>query len=517
MKKRNIIIICLLHLVFLVNALSAQQETQNPEVLPVIAVSEIKNMTALSSIDRTSGLIEETLIRNLDLTGKFTTVICNKEKQFNDKNVISDYCIENNFSYLITGNVKKSGRDVTIELNVFSAFSNDAQLTVKESAETPAKLRSSMDNVFREVFKFFTNKNVSFSSLSFVNRGEETGDYFLFIDSVNIGRNIEYIDYILSGSRNILILQNRMGSEKILADTAVFLKPEERVNIEFEIPGLTEREKKLISRYEKPISLYADDKFKSRRVADAFDSLFSLLEDPSFCASAVKKKDDITAEYEIWKKKMDKWGLERGLTSADLPYSAGLKTMVLSSSYNVSGWDFPGSKPQGQSSSSMGGGFFCSADIFKYSGIQGEFNFYNQKIPASFDSGYPLADSSIMETSAWFLEFPLIAYFRIPSYLLKFYAGAALKYRTTVMSLDITNGATGASSGGEYDEELLRMANSSWIAGGSFEFPLNSSLFFLDFRYSRDFYSWFESSAPEADFIASYLACSIGYTIKGGK
>ncbi len=517
MKKSSIIIIFFLNLVYLIGNSSAQQTVRKPEILPVIAVSGIKNMTGLSSIDRTSELIEETLIRNLDLTGKFRTFISNDGKQFADESGMYEYCGENNLSYLIYGNVTKTGRDITIEVSIFNATHNGGHLSVRETAETPAKLRTSMDNIFREVFRFFTHENVSFASISFVNRGQDDGSYTLFIDGVNIGRNIEYIDYLVSGSRNIRILQNRMGSGLILADIAIILKPEDRVSIEFEIPSLTEKEKRLISRYEKPIDLYSDDKFKSRRVAAAFDSVLSLLEDPSFCSSAVDKKNDIAAKYEIWKKNMSEWGLSRGLTAADLPYSAGLKTMVLTSTYDISDWDMAGSKPQGQSSSSFGGGFFCSADIFESSGIQGEFNFYNQKIPASFDSGYPLADSSEMETSAWYIEFPLIVYYRIPSHLLKFYAGAALKYRTTVMKVDITDKATGTSSGSEYDEGLLRMANSSWLAGGSLEFPLNSSLFFLDFRYSRDFYSWFESSAPEEDFIASYIACSFGYTIKGGK
>lgn len=517
MKKSSIIIIFFLNLVYLISNLGAQQGIKKPEILPVIAVAGINNMTGLSSIDRTSELIEETLVRNLDLTGNFRTFISNDGNQFTNESGMYEYCGNNNLSYLLYGNITKAGRDITIEVNIFNAADNRGHLSVRETAETPAKLRTSMDNIFREVFRFLTNEYVSFASVSFVNRGQDEGSWTLFIDGVSIGKNIEYIDYLVSGSRNIRILQNRMGSETVLADTTIILKPEDRVSIEFEIPALTEKEKRLISRYEKPIGLYLNDKFKSKRVAAAFDSVLSLLEDPSFCSTAVDKKNEITVKYEIWKKNMTEWGLTRGLTAADLPYSAGLKTMVLTSTYDISDWDMAGSKPQGQSSSSFGGGFFCSADILKSAGIQGEFNFYNQKIPASFDSGYPLPDPSKMETSAWYMEFPLIVYYRIPSHLLKFYAGAALKYRTTIMSVDITDDTTGTSSGSEYDEELLRMANSSWLAGGSIEFPLNSSLFFLDFRYSRDFYSWFKSSAPEKDFIAGYLACSVGYTIKGGR
>ena len=61
------------------------------------------------------------------------------------------------------------------------------------------------------------------------------------------------------------------------------------------------------------------------------------------------------------------------------------------------------------------------------------------------------------------------------------------------------------------------MQNSAWLAGIAFEMPVSSNLFFLDFRYNRDLFSWFESWAPEEDFLGSYISCSIGYTFKAGK
>ncbi len=76
-------------------------------------------------------------------------------------------------------------------------------LAVSETAQSPVKLRESAESVIAEVVGYLSQKQVSFASLSFLNKGTEEGNYSLYVDSLRYGENTEYIPYILSGKRRI--------------------------------------------------------------------------------------------------------------------------------------------------------------------------------------------------------------------------------------------------------------------------------------------------------------------------
>ncbi len=518
MERKNKAVFISFFILFSAFSLNAQQHSgKKAEILPVIALTGIVNNTGLEAIDKAAVLIEETLKRNLDLTGQYKVVSFAEDNLPEGAPGMMEFCKNTGSNYILSGKITKNSSDINIEIALFSVNSSGDILKITGTAQSPSKLRFAMEKILTDVLGYFTGKEVSFASVSLVNMGKEEGSYSVFIDSMHTGDNLEYIDYLLSGKRHLEILQNRMGKQKKLADIDLLIMPQDRVSVEFEIPSLSEKEKRMIGRYEKTVDNHAGDKYRSRKVDGAFKSLFTLLEDPSFCTEAVSRKKEIILKHEKWEKDMGQWGLERGLTSADLPYSFGVKAMLLTSAYDIRDWDEAGARPEGGSGASWGGGFFGSADLNRFTGIQGELLVYNQKTSADYAAGYPLAGPSGIEMSAWFVEFPLLVYFRVPSYLLKFYAGASFRYRLTEMDVDITDTASGESSAAEYDEKLLRMQNSAWLAGIAFEMPVSSNLFFLDFRYNRDLFSWFESWAPEEDFFSSYISCSIGYTFKAGK
>ena len=121
---------------------------------------------------------------------------------------------------------------------------------------------------------------------------------------------------------------------------------------------------------------------------------------------------------------------------------------------------------------------------------------------------------SEIETSTWFLEAPVLFYFRVPENLFKIYGGVSYKYRVTPLNTVGTDAGTGERTSSKYDDEFMIMHLPSWLTGLALEIPFRSSLFVIDFRYNRDFKSWFRSGTPEEDYIADYIAVGLGYTAK---
>ena len=480
--------------------------------LPSVALAGIINSTGLEILDSTASLMNHSLERNIELTKLYSCSEVDAAGIPELGEIAENYSGYHDF--ILAGNIVRENRNITINIVLFSIKEMREVLAVSETAQSPVKLRESAGSIIADVVGYLAQKQVSFASLSFLNKGKEEGNYSLYVDSLHYGENTEYIPYLLSGKRRIEIIQERMEGIFKIADMDIVLEPGDRISIEYEIPSFLEREGKLIRRYERTVDLYSDDKYKSQRVENSFRKLLKLLENPGYSKKAFEKKEEIEAKYRKWQDNMKEWGLERGLTTADQPYSFGFKALVVTSSFDAGDWDFTADKPGTGGGAAWGGGIFGAADIFDYAGIQGEFLVYNSRFSASYQGGYPSVNPSAAEFSVWFTEFPLILYFRVPSYLLRFYGGVSYKYRITEMFVDITDSVTLEKEEKRYDEQLLKMQNGAWLAGMNLDFPLNESIFFIDFRFSRDFYSWFESDAPEKNFTGSYFTCSLGYSIK---
>jgi hypothetical protein len=249
-------------------------------------------------------------------------------------------------------------------------------------------------------------------------------------------------------------------------------------------------------------------------VQNSFNKLFTLLKDVSFSEVAQNRKKAILIKYNAWQKNMDEWSLKKGITVTDMPFGFGIKATALNSNFYVRDWEtaiIP--KPKAQKMLGWGTGIFMAFDITNFFGIQTEILVNNQKVSLYYDK---VANPSLRtDFSMLLLEMPLVIYFKIPSYLFKFYGGASYKHRITVMSMDTEDEVTGVVTSGDYKKTKLRIRNSALFAGLITEIPIsqNSTVLF-DIRYNRDLYSWFPKWADEKDIFAGYLSFSFGYSLK---
>ena len=476
-----------------------------------IVLLPIKNESGHSELNKSAEKIKTVIKQTLLLLGENNVII--EEKPLRPENFL-EYCIENNIDYIIHGDLIKKNREMAVELYIFSRESNYEIISVKETASSPVKLRDAIKKAVSDSLTVFSGEKINFTSLAFTNMTEETGDYFVYIDNILFGKNIDYLESLLSGTRNIKIIQNRPFGTYNAGEINALLIPDDRVSIEFKIPPLLEREKKYTDRYTKTIDRYINEKYYSQKVSSSFSSLFQLLEKPEFSSTAVKITEEYSEKHRIWLEKMEKWNTDKGFTTADRHFSLGFKTIFLISSFDINDWDMGGTDPESKSGTSIGFGFTGSADIFRFLGLQTEVLVCNQKTETLYPSGYPVLNLSEIETSTWFCEAPLIVYLRAPESLVKLYGGVSYKYRITPLRTEGKDAGTGDSVSDKYDDEYLKMHLPSWLAGFTMEFPFKNSVFSLDFRYNRDFKSWFDSGTPEEDYIAQYTACSIGYSAK---
>ncbi len=486
------------------------EEVMPPEKLK-IAVFPVLNESGHTELNKASEKIKSVTEQTLLLLGNYTPVIENNpvspESYYN-------YCTQNKIDYIFHGNLIKEERNIIVEISVYSRNSAREIAAARETAVSPVFLRDAVKKAVSGALEGITGEEISFTSLAFTNMTDEKGEYYVYIDDILFGKNVEYLETLLSGTRNVKILQERIFGTYNAGEVNAVLIPEDRVSIEFKIPPLLDREKKYIDRSRKTIDKHINDKYYSQKTAGSFRRLFKLLENPQFSDTATAVKEKYSEKYNLWLSHMEKWGADKGFTSADKPLSLGFKSMFLVSSFDITDWDMGGTDPDGSSGTSMGFGFTGSADIFKMLGIQAEVLVCNQKTKTLYPSGYPVLNLSEIETSTWFTEAPAIIYLRAPENLIKAYGGVSYKYRLTPLRMEGIVAGTGESVSEKYDDELMRMHLPSWLAGFAMEFPFQSSIFTFDFRYNRDFKSWFRNGTPEEDYIASYFAISLGYSAK---
>ena len=482
-----------------------ESEKINIALLPVINSSGHREINKAS--EKLRSVSEQTLL----LLGKYNVI--NEENSINPEDFHS-YCRKNNADYIIFGNISKEGKKIVVEMSVYGSGTGSVIIKSTESAVSPVQMRNAVKKSASSVLSRLSGSPVNFTSLAFTNMTDEKGDYQVYIDNILFGNNIDYLELLLSGTRNIKIMQNRMFGPYNASEINVLLLPEDRVSIEFKIPPLLDKEKKYIERYSKTLEKHLNDKYYSQKVSSSFKKLFNLLKNPSFSTTAAGKKEKISDLNKKWLLNMKEWETEKGFTTADKPASLGFKTMFLISSFDINDWDTGGTDPEGNSASAMGYGFTGSVDIFKFLGIQGEVLVCNQKTKTLYPTAYMPGDFSEIETSTWFTEAPAVIYLRAPESLFKIYGGVSYKYRITPLRIEGLTAGTGETVSEKYDDELLRMHLPAWLTGFILEFPFKNSIFSLDFRYNRDFKSWFRSGTPEEDYITDYFACGLGYSAK---
>ena len=507
MKK--IIFLILLTVITVLPSISAAEKQEIPMINTVLF--PVKNESGHRELDKSAEKINSVIEQTLLLLGKYNII---NEKQPVNKDNFFNYCRGKNADYIIHGKLNRQKREIAVELYIYSREKNAEIISIKESADSPVKLRGAVKKAVSDSLGRFTGEKINFTSLAFTNMTDEKGDYYIYIDNILFGKNIDYLESLLSGTRNIKIMQKRIFSTYNAGEINALLQPDDRVSIEFKIPPLLEKEKKYIERYTDTINRHLNDKYYSQKVNSAFNSLFSILENPDFSSTASAVREEYTAKHKIWLKNMKNWDADKGFTTADKHYSLGFKTIYLLSSFDINDWDMGGTDPDSRSAASMGFGFTGSADIFSFLGLQTEVLVCRQKTKTLYPTAYPVLNLSDIETSTWFFEAPLIAYLRAPESLIKVYGGLSCKYRITPLRIEGTDAGTGDSVSHKYDDEDLKMYLPSWLAGFTLEFPFKSSIFSFDFRYNRDFKSWFDSGTPEEDYIARYTACSLGYSAK---
>jgi hypothetical protein len=359
-----------------------------------------------------------------------------------------------------------------------------------------------------------TGEDYTTGSISFMNKTGIKGKYSVSIDNIYVGDNLEDLHYVLSGKRNIKLYQSRLGGKRYwLVDIDADINPGSRTGVEFAIPELLESEQNTIKDSEIFIDKYLNSKYMSYRVQNSFNRLLALLEDVSFSEAAQKKKDSITGKYAAWKQNMADWNLEKGITVADMPFGFGIKATALNSYIYLEEKEGILADSKTDKALGWGAGLFMTFDITPFMGLQTEFLVNNQKTALYYDN--VLNPALRTEFSMWFMEMPLILYFKIPSYLFKFYGGVSYKHRIANMGTNIEDETANTLTTSEYKKTNLRMRNSSWFAGLITEVPVSSnSTILFDFRYNKDLYSWFPQWADEKDILAGYLSFSLGYSLK---
>ncbi len=486
--------------------------SETPEVIKQkAAVFPLNDYSEYKGMDKAGKEIKKIIEQNLLLLGKYNVI---KENNSIDKNNLLEYCMENNIDFIIHGDIFKKDRGGLINLYVYSRKEQTDTILTSETADSPLNLRYAVKAAVSDLLEQFSGQQIDFTSLIFTNMSNEKGEYNIYIDDILFGRNTDYIETVLSGKRNIKIVQDRIYGKYILGEINASLMPEDRVSMEFKIPPLLKKEEKYIKRYSKTIDAHLNDKYYSKKTASSFNNLFSLLENPEFSNTAVSLKKEYTEKYETWLKNMDSWEGNTGFTTSDKPLSLGFKTMAMVSSFDITDWDMGGSKPDNTTKPGFGLGVTASADIFSFLGLQAEALVCNQRTETLYPTAHPVLNLSEIKTSTWFFEAPAIIYFKVPEKLFKLYAGLSYKYRISPIKIRGKDAVTGENKNKKYSDSDLNMYHPSWLAGFALEFPFKNNVFSLDFRFNRDFDSWFDPGTPEEDYIAQYLAYSIGYSGK---
>jgi len=248
---------------------------------PRVGVLPIQNLSGTEQHDTIAAAIYETTLLTLRIIGEYELVelenIYSGEEETEEAAIgeerLLDLGVEENLANIVFGVIAQEDGRLILRMSVFDTLAEEVVLTRSEESPSLLDVFDATDALVADVVGEFSGVPVGFGELLLENRGEP-GDYSLYIDGTKIGENVEAVERVLIGRREVEINQERMLGE--------------------------------VSVFEKEVEISAGEV----RELELFEEAEGLLENIDYSPALAERRRRFAEIKEAWLEGIEEWRLE---------------------------------------------------------------------------------------------------------------------------------------------------------------------------------------------------------------
>lgn len=254
-----------------------KEETQG-EPLPRITVFEPVNEEKDPRYDELCSTIAETVALNLTLIGEHRVNETEREA-IEETADIAAYARENQVDNVVFGRLfEGEGGRIMIEMSVFSRANEEVTMSETVTAESYLDIFDASDRMVTALIGAFSDRHIAYGSLVLQNRGTEA-DYIVKVGQNTLGKNIERIPRMLTGTYTVTIVQERVLETITVEEEEIEIGKDEQTVLDFELPFITRKEADTFRSIDRRIWSGWDEDGKSEQVLASFEQALELTSD----------------------------------------------------------------------------------------------------------------------------------------------------------------------------------------------------------------------------------------------
>ncbi|MGA2546156.1 MAG: hypothetical protein ABSF43_06395 [Rectinemataceae bacterium] len=230
------------------------------------------------------------------------------EPPIRDRETLRAWAMEHDVDFIAFGSIKApSPGSATCSISLFDRAKGRESVS-RESPPVPAmSLLEAADELISAALGEAVGRHIGFGQIAFKPDGAK-GSYRCLLDGAEAGSDVTALKSVLAGTHTVSVLQNRMLGETELLSKQVDVEEGATVDVGFEIPSLTDNEKKKIDSLEETVRANRDDPASADKVDEAMAAYESIVKDDSYSASIDEYRDrerQLAAEWTIRKNRYE--------------------------------------------------------------------------------------------------------------------------------------------------------------------------------------------------------------------
>ncbi|TVR88741.1 MAG: hypothetical protein EA428_11560 [Spirochaetaceae bacterium] len=293
---------CFLFLCVLLRPLAAQEAE-----LPRVGVIPPQNLSDLPQYDIVAEVIYNTTELTLRLIGEYKVVALPAATPV-DPEGLRDLGLEQNLANIVLGRIHEQDGRLSLEMSVFDTLAEEIVLTRTEEPESLLAVFESTDILVADVVQEFSGVPVGFGDLVLRNTGEP-GSYQVLLDGALLGADLERVERILIGSRELEIRQERMFGEYTVLRQDLQIVTAQTTALEFAVPELVPRESQALEFFERELTEQIEAPRSEERVRELFANAAALLEDTSYSPGLAAYRSRFATLEQDWEAGIEEWRL----------------------------------------------------------------------------------------------------------------------------------------------------------------------------------------------------------------
>lgn len=297
---------CLFGYVLLLSVVGVSAGAQEAE-RPRVGVVPPVNLSELAQYDAIAEVMYNTTELTLRLIGEYEVVELPADTPVDLQGLLT-LSLEQNLANVVLGRIDEQQGRLVLEMSVFDTLAEEIVLTRVEEPDSLLAVFDSTDILVADLVQEFSGVPVGFGDLVLRNTGEP-GSYQVFLDGSLLGSDLERVERILIGSRELEIRQERMFGEHTVLSQEAQIQTGESTTIEFAVPELLAREAQALEFLEREIGEQIETPRSEERVRELFANAAALLEDTSYSPTLADYQDRFAALEEEWEEGIEEWRL----------------------------------------------------------------------------------------------------------------------------------------------------------------------------------------------------------------